>query len=206
MIGETFGHFEIIARLGAGGMGEVYRARDPRLQRDVAIKVLPAAAIADESARSSFRKEALALARLNHPNIGTIFDFNTQAGVDFLVMELVEGATLADRLQRGPLPEKEIIALALQVGSALEEAHGRGIVHRDLKPRNILVTHKGQAKVLDFGLARLLREQTEVDVTLTTTEPQLLARFRTCRRSSCADNRRMRVSISGPSVGAPLRK
>ena len=175
MVGQTLGHYRIVGKLGAGGMGEVYRARDTRLERDVAIKVLPVAALGDEAARSRFRKEALALARLNHPNIGTVHDFNTQEGVDLLVMELVEGETLSAKLQSGPLPEKEFAALGAQVASALEEAHERGIIHRDLKPGNIVVTPKGQTKVLDFGLARLLRPDAEADVTASLSEPHAVA-------------------------------
>src|SRR5208282_526001 len=117
--------------------------------------------------RKRFRKEALALAKLNHPNIGTIYDFDTQDNVDFLVMEYIQGETLAQRLAKGSLPEKELIPLALQVAAALEEAHEHGIVHQDLKPGNIMVTPKGQAKVLDFGLAKLLDTDGGADITQT---------------------------------------
>jgi eukaryotic-like serine/threonine-protein kinase len=156
VIGKDIAHYKVTARIGAGGMGEVYRARDTRLEREVAIKVLPAATLGDDAARSRFRKEALALARLNHPHIGMVFDFNTLEGRDFLVMELVEGESLSAKLKPGSLPEPEIVRLGAQIASALEEAHARNIIHRDLKPGNILITPKGQAKVLDFGLARLL--------------------------------------------------
>lgn len=138
-------------------MGVVYRARDERLDRDVALKVLPAGTVGDEAARKRFRKEALTLSQLNHPNIATVHDFDTQDGVDFLVMEHVAGVSLAQKLAAGPLPEKEIAALGTQVAEALEEAHAHGIIHRDLKPGNIMVTPKGRAKVLDFGLAKLIR-------------------------------------------------
>ena len=167
MVGTILGHYRIIHKLGAGGMGEVYRARDARLERDVALKVLAAETLTDESARSRFRKEALALGRLNHPNIGTVHDFDTQHGVDFIVMELVAGESLNDTTRRGPMPEAEVVSIGVQVASALEEAHERGIVHRDLKPGNIIVTARGQAKVLDFGLARLVAHTDELTATET---------------------------------------
>ena len=170
MIGKTVRHFRIEAKLGAGGMGEVYRARDERLDRDVAVKVLPADAFTDETARKRFRKEALALSKLNHPNIATVHDFDTQDGVDFLVMEYVRGTTLSERVSKGALPEKEIARLGGQVADALEEAHEQGIIHRDLKPGNVMVTPKGQAKVLDFGIAKLMRAGGETTVDGTATE------------------------------------
>ena len=160
MIGQTLGHYRVVEKIGEGGMGVVYRAQDERLERDVALKILPAGVLTDETARKRFRKEALALAKLNHPNIGVIHDFDTQGGVDFLVMEYIPGGTLAERLGGGPPSEKETLALATQIAAALEEAHEKGIVHRDLKPGNVVVTPKGQAKVLDFGLAKLLRPVT----------------------------------------------
>lgn len=162
MIGQTLGHYHILEKIGQGGMGVVYRAHDERLDRDVAIKVLPADSLTTEAARKRFRKEALALAKLNHPNIATIYEFDTQNGLDFLVMEFVAGTTLADRIRQGALPEKEVAHLSIQIAEALREAHETGIIHRDLKPRNILITPKGQAKLLDFGLAKLLRPESEI--------------------------------------------
>ncbi|MGB2898951.1 MAG: serine/threonine-protein kinase, partial [Candidatus Acidiferrum sp.] len=156
MIGQTLGHYRILEKVGAGGMGVVYRARDEQLDRDVALKVLPSGTLSDDTARRHFRKEAMALARLNHPNIGTVYEFDTQEGIDFIVMEYFPGKTLAEQLAGGTPPEKDVIALGIQIASALEEAHERGIVHRDLKPANIAITAKGSAKVLDFGLAKLL--------------------------------------------------
>jgi serine/threonine protein kinase/Tfp pilus assembly protein PilF len=167
MIGQTIGHYLVTEQIGAGGMGVVYRARDQRLNRDVALKVLPPANVGDEAPRKLFRKEALALAKLNHPNIGTVYDFDTQNDIDFLVMEYIPGETLGQRLSRGPLSEKEWVAISLQIAAALEEAHEHGIVHQDLKPGNIMVTPKGQAKVLDFGLARLLEGDASAELTAT---------------------------------------
>ncbi|HVA18026.1 MAG TPA: serine/threonine-protein kinase, partial [Candidatus Dormibacteraeota bacterium] len=140
MIGQTLGHYRIIEKIGAGGMGNVYRARDEQLDRDVALKVLPPGMLKDEKARRRFRNEALLLAKLNHPNVATVHEFDTEAGADFLVMECVAGASLAQKLEAGPLPEKETIMLAMQVAQALQEAHELGIVHRDLKPGNIIIT------------------------------------------------------------------
>ncbi|HEV2617605.1 MAG TPA: protein kinase [Candidatus Acidoferrales bacterium] len=165
MIGRTLGHYRIIEKIGAGGMGEVYRARDEQLDRDVALKLLPSGMLKDEKARRRFRNEALLLAKLNHPNVATIHEFDTDSGADFLVMECVTGTPLALRLEGGPLPEKELLVIAIQVAQALEEAHERGIVHRDLKPGNIIITPKGRAKVLDFGIAKLLRPAGDTDPT-----------------------------------------
>src|SRR5579871_2987973 len=136
--GTRLGPYEIVAPLGAGGMGEVYRARDSRLERDVAIKVLPQGTLVDEAARHRFKREALALAKVNHPNIATVYDVGEQDGRDFLVMEYVAGETLAEKLKSGPLPAKEAIALGAEIADALDESHARGVVHRDLKPGNII--------------------------------------------------------------------
>ncbi len=155
--GQTVSHYRIIEILGSGGMGIVYRAHDVQLDRDVAVKVLPSERFTDDSARKRFRKEALALARMNHPNIETVHEFASENGVDYLVTEYVQGKTLAEHLKTGPLSERDVSALGAQIAAALEEAQDRGIVHCDLKPGNIIVTTKRQAKVLDFGLAKLLR-------------------------------------------------
>jgi len=170
MIGQTLGHYRILAKIGAGGMGIVYRAHDDRLDRDVAIKVLPTKVLGDEAARRRFRREALALSKLSHPNIGTIFDFNSELGVDYLVIEYIPGTTLAHRLARGPLPEKDLLGLGTQIAAALEEAHEHGVVHRDLKPSNIMVTPKGLAKVVDFGLSKLLYCESDSDNTASVTD------------------------------------
>ncbi len=165
MIGRRISHYRITERIGAGGMGEVYRARDEHLPRDVAIKILPAGTLADDLARRRFRKEAETLSQLNHPHIATIYDFDTQDDVDFLVMEYVEGTTLAERLAAGPLSVDETLRIGSEIAEALDEARHRGIVHRDLKPKNIGLTLKGEVKVLDFGLAKVLRPSTETTTT-----------------------------------------
>ncbi|HEV2490150.1 MAG TPA: protein kinase [Candidatus Acidoferrales bacterium] len=175
MIGKTLSHYRIAEQIGAGGMGVVYRARDDRLNRDVALKILPSGTLADEAARRRFRNEAMALSQLNHPNIATVHDFDTQDGVDFLVMEYVKGESLAERLARSALAEKEVAALGVQIAEALEEAHEQRVVHRDLKPGNIIVTPKGRAKILDFGLAKLLQPAAEKDLTRSLGETQSAA-------------------------------
>jgi serine/threonine protein kinase/Tfp pilus assembly protein PilF len=165
MIGQTISHYRIIEQIGAGGMGVVYRARDERLDRDVAIKVLPPGTLADEAARKRFRKEALALAKLNHPNIATVHDFDTQDGIDFLVMEYVRGVTLAEKIVQGGMHAKDVLEIGQQLVNTLADAHEHGIVHRDLKPGNIMLTAKHQVKLLDFGLAKLLNPVLAEDVT-----------------------------------------
>src|SRR5688572_15123224 len=169
MIGRTFSHYRVIERLGAGGMGEVYRAFDEHLDRDVALKVLPPGTLGDDAARRRFRREAEALSRLNHAHIATVHDFDSSDGIDFLVMEYVPGQTLSQHIAGGPRSEKEIATLGGEVAAALEEAHERGVVHRDLKPANIIVTPKGRVKVLDFGLAQLSGTATDVEQTTTRT-------------------------------------
>jgi Tol biopolymer transport system component len=154
--GTRLGPYEITAKLGEGGMGEVYRATDSKLKREVAIKVLPAAFTADPERLARFEREAQLLAQLHHPNIASIFGLEESGGVRALVMELVEGPTLAERLAAGAMPMEEVLAVARQIAEALEEAHEKGIVHRDLKPQNVKITADGKVKVLDFGLAKAL--------------------------------------------------
>jgi len=168
-IGQILGHYRILEKIGAGGMGVVYRALDEQLDRDVALKVLPSGTLTDESARKQFRKEALALARLSHPNIATIFEFNSQDGIDFLAMELIPGHPLSDRLQGGPLAQSEIVRLATQLAEGLSAAHDQGVIHRDLKPANLFVTPDGRLKILDFGLAKRIFPESKGDVTLSVT-------------------------------------
>ena len=151
--GTRLGSYEIVSAIGAGGMGEVYRARDARLGRDVAIKVLPSHVAGNASSRQRFEREARTLATLSHPHICPVFDVGHQDGIDFLVMECLEGETLADRLAKGPLPLDQALRYAIEVADALDKAHRKGIVHRDLKPGNVMLT-KGGAKLLDFGLAK----------------------------------------------------
>jgi eukaryotic-like serine/threonine-protein kinase len=165
MIGQSLRHYTILEKIGAGGMGHVYRARDMRLERDVAIKVLPPGSLADDSTRKRFRQEALALSKLNHPNIATVHDFDTQDGNDFIVMELITGKTLAHVIGSVGLPEKQIANYGVQLAEGLSAAHEQGILHRDLKPSNVLVTADGRAKICDFGLAKLLEPLTDSDST-----------------------------------------
>ncbi len=154
VIGKTLSHYEIRDSLGAGGMGEVYRARDATLDRDVAIKVLPEDLAADAARLARFEREAKLLASLNHANIGAIYGLEESGGVRFLVLELIEGETLEERIERGLIPVPEVLDIAGQMAKALEAAHDAGIVHRDVKPANVLLTPKGVVKVLDFGLAK----------------------------------------------------
>ena len=152
--GTRLGPYDILAPLGAGGMGEVYRARDPRLDREVAIKVLPAALAKDPDALARFEREAMTVAKLSHPNILAIHEFGRDDGTAFVVMELVPGETLRARLERGALPSRRAVAYALQIARGIAAAHARNIVHRDLKPENVMITLDDQVKVLDFGLAK----------------------------------------------------
>ena len=154
LIGPQIGTYKVLSLLGAGGMGEVYRARDTKLGRDVALKVLPARFTADRDRVARFEREARLLATLNHAHIGAIYGFENASSVSALVLELVEGPTLADRLANGPLPPTEALNIAGQIAEALEAAHEKGIIHRDLKPANIKITPDGAVKVLDFGLAK----------------------------------------------------
>ncbi len=153
--GAHLGPYDILASLGSGGMGEVYRARDPRLGRDVAIKVLPAAFSADPERLQRFEQEARAAAALNHPNIVTIHSVEEANGIRFLTMELVDGRSLADAIPNDGMPLDRVLKIAIPLAEALSAAHTKGITHRDLKPANIMVRPDGQVKILDFGLAKL---------------------------------------------------
>src|SRR5215469_12211184 len=164
------GPYEIVSAIGAGGMGEVYRARDPRLKREVAIKVLPASFSSDPQRLHRFEQEAIAAGALNHPNILAVYDIGQQDGSPYIVSELLDGATLRERLRSGPLPIRKAVEYAQQIARGLAAAHDKGIVHRDLKPENIFLTNDGRVKILDFGLAKLTHaESTEDDQALTQT-------------------------------------
>ena len=154
--GTRLGPYEVLSPLGVGGMGEVYRARDTKLNRDVALKVLPPAFATDAERVARFAREARLLASLNHPHIGSIYGLEDAGHVPALVLELVEGETLEQRVRRGPLPLSEALPFARQIADALDAAHASGIVHRDLKPSNVKITPDGIVKVLDFGIAKTL--------------------------------------------------
>ncbi len=160
MIGTTIAHYNITSKLGEGGMGQVYRATDTKLNRDVALKVLPEAFAADRERMARFSREAQVLASLNHSNIASIYGLEDSDNKHALVLELVEGETLAERIQKGAIPLEESLKIALQIAEALEAAHEKGIIHRDLKPANVKLTPGGKVKVLDFGLAKALEDET----------------------------------------------
>src|SRR5271166_5181950 len=165
LIGQVLGHYRVLEQIGAGGMGMVFRASDQELERDVAIKVLPPGMLADEGARKRFRREALTLAKLNHPNIGTVYEFGTQQGIDFLVMEYVGGVAVDAKLGAGPLSVKEVLRLGFQLADGLASAHEHGVVHRDLKPANLRLTQDNRLKILDFGLAQFMRTENDLGIT-----------------------------------------
>jgi eukaryotic-like serine/threonine-protein kinase len=169
LVGRQVGTFNFLSRLGAGGMGEVYRARDNRLGRDVALKVLNAEVADDPARRVRFEREARVLASLSHTNIAGIHSVENIDGQPALVLELVEGATLEERLRSGPVPVAEAFAIGHQIADAVTAAHGKGIIHRDLKPANVKLTGDGVVKVLDFGLAKALAEGDEVSTSPTVT-------------------------------------
>src|SRR3984893_5881323 len=176
--GTKLGPFEIQAPLGAGGMGEVYRARDTRLDRTVAVKILPSHMSENPEAKQRFDRWARAISSLNHSSICTLYDVGHQGGVDYLVMEFLEGETLADRLRKGPLTAEQLLKYAIEICQGLEKAHKTGVIHRDLKPGNIMLTKAG-AKLMDFGLAKAIPSQ-EIPVS------------------------GLSMTLSGPSAGQPL--
>ena len=170
--GDCLGPYEILAPIGAGGMGEVYRARDTRLDREVAVKVLPEHLANDPQALARFEHEAKAVAALSHPNILVLFDVGAREGMHYAVTELLEGETLRDRLSRSPLSWRNTIELGVALAEGLAAAHGKDIVHRDIKPANIFLTTGGQIKILDFGLAWRQRKTSPEDETVTVSEAQ----------------------------------
>jgi serine/threonine protein kinase len=176
--GTTLGSYEVTAKLGEGGMGEVYGAEDTKLGRQVAIKVLPEAFAKDPERLARFDRKARVLAALDHANIAAIYGLEEAEGRKLLIMQLAEGETLAERIGRGPIPVDEALPIALQIAEALEAAHEKGIIHRDLKPANVKVTQDGRVKVLDFGLAKALEpESTSEGEQLLTQSPTLTAQM-----------------------------
>src|SRR5450755_1919963 len=178
--GDQLGHYRLAEKIGSGGQGEVWLAHDERFDRNVALKILPAHALADAGARERFRREARAVGKLNHPNIATAHDFDTKP-VDYLVTEYVPGSGLDQRLAGGALPEDTVLSLGIQLVSGLEAAHREGIIHRDLKPGNLRITENGTLKILDFGLAEMFDptkdlasiETITINMTLTGTVPYM---------------------------------
>jgi len=169
MIPRHLSHYRVLEKIGSGGMGVVYRAHDETLDRDVALKVLPTGLLSDEHSRKRFRREALSLAKLNHPNIGAVYEFGSEGGVDFLAMELVSGVTLDARLAGGPMNDHEVLRYGAQLADGLEAAHRQGILHRDLKPGNLRFSKEGRLKILDFGLAEWIHPDGDSDPTVTNT-------------------------------------
>jgi serine/threonine protein kinase len=208
--GTCLGPYEIVALLGVGGMGEVYRARDKRLDRLVAIKILRDHLASDPDRRTRFEREARAISKLNHPHICTLYDVGYDSGIEYLVVEYLDGQTLADRLHKGALPIEQALAIAIDIAEALDAAHRAGIVHRDLKPANVMLTKAG-AKLLDFGIARMKQAGAAGDLTHAATQHTLTAdgtllevRSTTWRPSSSKAARPMPVHLLTVCIRQPL--
>ncbi len=176
--GRMLGPYEILSPIGAGGMGEVFKAKDTRLRRTVAVKVLPTHLSSDAERRGRFEREARAASALNHPNITTVFDIGEDEGTHYIVMELVEGKTFRELMEEAPLSTEKMLPLATQIAEGLSKAHAAGIVHRDLKPENLMVTEDGLVKILDFGLAKLMPESSDMDSETATVTRATQARVR----------------------------
>ena len=214
--GTTLGPYSVTAKIGEGGMGEVYRATDTKLDRDVALKVLPEAFTQDPDRLARFEREAKVLASLNHPNIGHIYGLEEAEGVRALVLELVEGPTLADRIKQGPIPLDEALPIAKQIAEALEAAHEAGVIHRDLKPANVKVKDDGTVKVLDFGLAKAFQPDANdpddppgrelpagIGPCLHTCDPRVATRKRAATPSRFASSAHERAAGPPASAGLP---
>jgi serine/threonine-protein kinase len=205
-IGTHLGTHEIIALLGKGGMGEVYRARDTKLKREVAIKILPQEFSRDPARVNRFQREAEVVASLNHPNIAAIYDVQEANDRRFLVLELVEGETLAERVQRGRIPVEEVLDIAKHICEALEAAHEKGVVHRDLKPANVKITPDGKVKVLDFGLAKAMSDEAHATTlsnspTLSFADTQAGVILGTAAYMSPEQAIRVKLRIGAPTFG-----
>ena len=209
--GTTLGSYSVTAKIGEGGMGEVYQARDTKLDRDVALKVLPEAFTSDPDRLARFEREAKILASLNHPNIAAIHGLEEAEGVRALVLELIEGPTLADRIAQGSIPLDEALPIAKQIAEALEAAHEQGVIHRDLKPANIKVREDGTVKVLDFGLAKAFQpDASDPNMSLSPTISLTAAAYdsssrRWHDRAAPADRQRRHIGSRGQN-GAPGRR
>ncbi|PYX58009.1 MAG: hypothetical protein DMG76_10220 [Acidobacteria bacterium] len=214
--GTKIGPYEIQSPLGAGGMGEVYRARDTRLDRTVAIKILLAHLSSHAEAKQRFEREARAISSLNHPHICTLYDVGHQDGTDYLVMEFLEGETLADRLRKGPLPPQQVLKCGIEIGEGLERAHRTGVVHRDLKPGNIMLTRSG-AKLMDFGLAKAtppitppssglsMTQSTPVDADPLTTQGAIVGTFQYMSPEQVEAKKPIPAAIFSPSAPSSMR-